>query len=249
MKFSIITVCFNSEKTIEKTINSVLSQKYKNFEYIIVDGGSSDETMNIVEKYKSHLYRIICEKDDGIYDAINKGISISTGNVISIIHSDDHFYNENVLDRVKKNFEDNPKLDCLIGTTLIKNLKSDYIVRKYNPKIFKKWMLYLGFSPPHPSSFIKKKIYDECGNYKKDYEIAGDFEFFLRIFIKYKISLKTIDSTFVVMSSGGKSSYSLKSNIISSKEILKSFKQNKIYTNWLFIIIRFPIKLLQIILK
>ncbi len=249
MKISVITVCYNSVKTIEKTINSVLSQNFKNFEYIIIDGGSTDGTLEIIEKFKNKIDNVISKKDTGIFDAINKGINLSNGDIISIIHSDDIFFNNDVLNIVHKNFVTKPDLECLIGTTLIKKVNSNLILRKYNSRFFKKWMLYFGYSPPHPSTFIKKSVYEKCGIYKLNYEIAGDFEFFLRIFLKFNISFKTTDEKFVIMSMGGKSTASIKSNLISNQEILRSFKENKIYSNWFFILARFPIKLFQFILK
>ena len=249
MKISVITVCLNSEQTIEKTIKSVLSQKYLNYEYIVIDGGSSDSTLKIIKKYQKFLKTVVSIKDKGIFDAINKGIELAEGDIISIIHSDDIYYNNEVFDNVLFHFKSNLNLDCLIGTTIINKYNSNKIIRKYNPKIFKNWMLYFGFSPPHPSSFIKKKIYDDFGMYKIDYKIAGDFEFFLRIILKNKISFKILDKNFVIMKSGGKSSKSFISNIISTKEILKSFRENEIYTNLFLVLLRFPLKLIQMILK
>ena len=124
--------------------------------------------------------------------AINKGIKLAVGDIISILHSDDIYFNVNVFNNVIFNFQNNLHLDCLIGTTIINKYDSNEIYRKYNPKIFRKWMLYLGFSPPHPSTFMKKKVYDKYGIYNNNYQIAGDFEFYLRTFIKNKISYKTL---------------------------------------------------------
>ena len=248
MKISIITVCLNSQKTIEKTIRSVISQKYKNYEYIIIDGGSSDNTIKIIKKYKKYIRVIISEEDKGIYDAINKGIKQSTGSVVSILHSDDIFYESQTTQKVMSYFNSNLKLDCLIGNTIITKKNSKKIIRKYRANSFKKWMLYLGFSPPHTSTFLNNKIYKKYGLYNNKYSIAGDFEFFVRIFLKKKISFKIVNENFVLMKSGGRSSESLKSNFISSREIIKSFKDNNLYTNWLLIIFRFPLKLMQYIL-
>ena len=248
MKISIITVCLNSQKTIEKTIRSVISQKYKNYEYIIIDGGSSDNTIKIIKKYKKYIRVIISEEDKGIYDAINKGIKQSTGSVVSILHSDDIFYESQTTQKVMSYFNSNLKLDCLIGNTIITKKNSKKIIRKYRANSFKKWMLYLGFSPPHTSTILNNKIYKKYGLYNNKYSIAGDFEFFVRIFLKKKISFKIVNENFVLMKSGGRSSESLKSNFISSREIIKSFKDNNLYTNWLLIIFRFPLKLMQYIL-
>ena len=247
MKVSIITVCFNSQKTIRKTIKSVISQSYKNYEYIIIDGGSTDNTIKIISEYKKCISVFISEKDKGIYDAINKGIKKSTGSVVSILHSDDIFYNNQTTKKVMSYFSSNLKLDCLIGNTLITKNNSKKVIRNYKANSFKKWMLYLGFSPPHPSTFFSKKIYKKFGLYNKKYNIAGDFEFYVRIFLKQNILLRIVNKNFILMKSGGRSSESLKSNFISSNEIIKSFKDNNLYTNWLLVILRYPIKLLQYI--
>lgn len=247
MKITVITVCLNSEKTIERTINSILNQKYKNIEFIVIDGKSTDDTINIVNKYKSKIHKIISEKDDGIYDAINKGIKICSGDVISILHSDDSFINEDVLSNVVKHFANEKKIECLIGNTII--TKNNKILRKYSSKIFKPWMIYFGFSPPHPSSFFKKKIYEKYGLFKTKYNIAGDFEFFLRTLLLRKVLFKTVSENYVNMLSGGKSTYSVKSNLVSSIELLNAFKENNIYNNYFFISLRFPIKLMQYIFR
>lgn len=247
MKISIITVCLNSERTIEKTIKSILLQKHKNIEYIIVDGGSSDNTIHIIDKYRSKIHKFISENDRGIYDAINKGINHASGEIISILHSDDYFANDQVLTDVAKNFLNDSRIDCLIGNTvLIKNGKK---IRNYSVSMFKTWMMFFGISPAHPSSFFKKKIYDKFGLYKSYYNIAGDFEFFLRTLYKNKIKYKKKNLTYVIMQYGGESTKSYKSNFISSKEILKSFKENHLYNNFFFINLRFPIKVLQFIFK
>ena len=249
MKVSIITVCYNSQKTIDNTIKSVISQNYKNYEYIIIDGGSTDNTIKIINKYKKNIHIFKSEKDKGIYDAINKGIKNSTGSVISILHSDDIFYNNFTTQKVMSHFKINPKLDCLIGNTIITNNSSKKNIRNYKANFFKKWMLYFGYSPPHPSTFFRKNIYKKYGVYKSKYTIAGDFEFFVRVFLKKKLFIKILNENFVLMKSGGKSSKSLKSNFTSSKEIIKSFKDNNLYTNWFLIIFRFPLKLIQYINK
>ena len=158
MKVSIITVCYNSQKTIENTIRSVLTQNYKNYEYIIIDGGSTDNTIKIIKKYKKKIQIFRSEKDKGIYDAINKGIKYATGSVISILHSDDIFYNKFTTQKVMSHFNSNSKINCLIGNTIITDNNFKKKLRSYKANFFKNWMLYFGFSPPHPSTFFRSKI-------------------------------------------------------------------------------------------
>ena len=238
----------NSEKNIDILLKSLKEQDFQDFYLYVADGSSKDNTIEIIKKYKKYIRVIISEEDKGIYDAINKGIKQSTGSVVSILHSDDIFYESQTTQKVMSYFNSNLKLDCLIGNTIITKKNSKKIIRKYRANSFKKWMLYLGFSPPHTSTFLNNKIYKKYGLYNNKYSIAGDFEFFVRIFLKKKISFKIVNENFVLMKSGGRSSESLKSNFISSREIIKSFKDNNLYTNWLLIIFRFPLKLMQYIL-
>ncbi|MAY90755.1 MAG: glycosyl transferase [Rickettsiales bacterium] len=250
MKISVITVSFNSASTIEETIKSVISQKNKkNIEYIIIDGGSTDKTKEIINNYKSDIDIFLSEKDKGIFDAINKGIKYSTGDIISILHSDDIFFNNQIIDCVVKYFNEDDKLSCLIGNTLILKKNSNKILRKYSSKFFRKWMLRFGYSPPHPSTFIKKNIYDKFGHYNINNKIAGDFEFYLKIFLKYSVNYKAIDQDLVIMKSGGASSNSFKSNLISTIEINNSLKKYKLSSNVLFVVLRFPLKLFQYFIK
>ena len=154
MKVSIITVSLNSEKTIEKTINSVISQDHKNIEYIIIDGGSKDNTLEIVNKYKSSITKIISEKDKGIYDGINKGIQIATGDIISLIHSNDIFVDTNVISKIVNIFKSNTDFDIILANLAFKkNLDEERITRYYSAKNFKPWMLRIGFSPSFISFF------------------------------------------------------------------------------------------------
>ncbi len=249
MKISVITVCLNSEKTIENTIRSVITQNYDQIEYIVIDGGSKDKTIELINKYKHSITKLVSEKDEGIYSAINKGLKLATGDIVSILHADDFYADENVLSKIAIQFNNDIKLECFIGTTLMKRKNNNTILRKYSPLFFKKWMMYLGISPPHPSMFVKNLVYKKYGFYKENYKIAADFEFYLRIFIKNKINYKLTDVTYVIMNYGGASTNSLKSNLIATKEINKSFKENDIYNNWIIILLRLPIKILQFIFK
>ena len=250
MKVSIITVSLNSEKTIEKTINSVISQDHKNIEYIIIDGGSKDNTLEIVNKYKSSITKIISEKDKGIYDGINKGIQIATGDIISLIHSNDIFVDTNVISKIDNIFYNNPDFDIILANLAFKkNLDEKRITRYYSAKNFKPWMLRIGFSPPHSSAFFRSEVFKQVGLYQTNFKIAGDFEYFVRCFLKYKLKFNYFDECLVYMSTGGTSGKNMLSYLISSKEINQSLKSNKIYSNIFFTLLRFPIKLIQFIFR
>lgn len=251
MKISIVTVSLNSEKTIEETIKSVICQTYKDFEYILVDGGSSDNTVKIANKYKKYFKYIISEKDNGIYDAINKGINLASGKIISILNSDDLYYSENVLLDVQNIFDKDKSLQCVIGNTLIYKLKNGgkKVIRNYKSKYFYNWMMYLGYSPPHPSTFIRKEIYSQFGLYNTKYKIAGDFDFFLRILFLNKIKINKINQSFVLMKVGGESTKSISNHNQSTKEILDSFKTNNLNNYFLIVMMRIPLKIIQYFFK
>ena len=209
MKISIITICFNSEETIEKTIESVLSQTYENIEYIIIDGGSTDKTLEIVNKYKDKISKIISEKDKGIYDAMNKGISVSTGEVVAILNSDDFYVDEFVIEKVVQFFGKN-KGDACYG-----NL--EYVDRKNIAKKVRIWQagdynikkLKNGWAPPHPTFFVRKYLYEKYGVFNLDFNIAADYELMLR-FLLQDIRIGYINENLVCMREGGHSARSVK---------------------------------------
>ena len=250
MKISIITVCYNCEITIENTIKSVLSQNHTDIEYIVIDGGSSDNTLQIINKYKNKISKIISEEDNGIYDAINKGIKISTGEVISLIHGNDIFYDENSISKVVNFFSENKTTGILLADLAFKkNLLNKNISRYYSAKNFKPWMLRIGYSPPHLSAFFKISVIKKVGSYCTKFKIAGDFDYFVRCFLKNKISYKYLGECLVIMSTGGASGKNFQSYLISSNEINSSLKSNMLFSNIIITFLRFPIKIFQFINK
>jgi glycosyltransferase involved in cell wall biosynthesis len=249
MKVTIITVTFNSERTVENTIRSVLSQKYKDKEYIIIDGGSTDSTVNIINKFRKKINKIVVEKDQGVYDAINKGINLSKGSVISILHSDDIYKNAFVLSDVVKKFNYNQKNSIVIGDTSYLQKKFFFFKRYYSSSFFNHWMMRLGYSPPHPSTFIRKNVYTKYGMYNNKYKIAGDFEFFLRVLFNKRLSYILVKKCYVLMRPGGVSDRGMKSYFKTSLEILRALRENRIYSNIFLILLRFPIKLSNFLIK
>tara|TARA_X000000950_G_scaffold247616_1_gene306025 strand:- start:9638 stop:10393 length:756 start_codon:yes stop_codon:yes gene_type:complete len=250
LKVSIITVCYNCNNTIENTLKSVFKQKYENIEYIVIDGLSNDGTIEIINKYKSKIDKIVSEKDTGIYNAINKGIKLASGDIISLLHSDDVYTSDKIINEVVFQFNKKPTLDLLIADTAYKNNINDTkIIRYYPSSNFFPWMLRIGYSPPHVSSFFSSKGQKLVGLYNEDYKIAGDFEYFVRCFLKINLTYKKINSCYIYMTSGGKSGKNLKSYIISSLEINNALKKNNFYSNIFLTLIRIPFKLLQIKFK
>ena len=247
MKFSIITVTLNSSSTIRDTLNSVNSQSYKNIEHIIVDGGSKDQTIPLLKKYSNKNRKYYIKKRFGIYKSINFGISKAKGEFICILHSDDIFQSNNTVKELSNIVAKNKSCNVFLGNVAYFN-KLDYykITRYYPSKNFKRWKMKFGLMPPHPASIIRKKVYNLNKMYDESFKIAGDFEFFLRLFYINKIKYKVIDYTIVRMRSGGISGKNLQSYWISTLEIFKSFAINNLTANFLFIIMRIPAKINQL---
>ena len=242
MKISIITVCLNSEKTILANLNSILSQTYKNIEHILVDGGSTDNTLKYLNNYPNLKKKIIIEKKPGIYNAMNMGIKKATGDFIGILNSDDILNSETTIQKLVNIFKKNPKYKIFLGNVVF--FKEDYkkIHRYYPSYDFQKNLLRNGIMPPHPGAFIHKTIYKKVGLYDKKFRIAGDFDFFVKCFIKNNLKFKKISIVTTRMQTGGISGKNLFSNIYSSYEINKSLKKNKIQSSIFKILLRFPLK-------
>jgi len=219
MKISIITVCFNSSKTIEKTLQSVKNQIYSNIEYIIVDGNSKDGTKKIIDSYKEIISKYVSEKDKGLYDAINKGIELATGDIIGILNSDDIFTDNFVLEKIAKFHLDN-RIDASVGNITQFN-KNKKIIRKYSAKNWHPDKLKIGFMPPHPSIFFKRDLFERYGNYQLDFVSGADYELIIRFFLKNKITWKFSNITTTSMLIGGISSSGYKSYKLISREIKK----------------------------
>ncbi len=225
-KISIITVCYNSAKTIEETFKSVQNQTYNNIEYMVIDGGSKDSTLDIIERYEGIISFWISEPDKGLYDAINKGIEKATGDYIGIINSDDVFYENTTIEKIAAFLSKNPHLDAVTGD--IVQHKNGRIIRKYSSANWSPEKLKIGFMPPHPSIFFKKELFLKFGNYLLDYQIGADYELIIRYFLKNKISYKYSGITTTSMMVGGASSSGLKSYNIITREIKKAFAQNNL---------------------
>lgn len=243
MKISVITASFNSESTILDTIVSVASQSYAEKEYLIIDGASADNTIKIVKEHISEVDYFSSEPDDGLYDAMNKGIHKASGDIIGILNSDDFFNNSDVLSEVVRVFEENEDVDIVCGGVELvhpSNLESP--LRSYSLGYFKPWMIRFGIMPPHPAIFIRKRAYNRVGDYYQKYSIAADFDMLTRLIILEKLKYVMIDTILVRMRIGGLSNSGFGSLILGTREIYSSLKNNGIYSNLLLVLIRLPFK-------
>ena len=227
MKISIITVSYNSAKTIETTFESVLYQTYSNIEYIVVDGGSTDNTLKIAENYSEIITVLVSEQDNGLYDAMNKGIKLATGDIIGLINSDDLFCDSDALNKVAKVFKKDKNLDSVYADLF-------YVNQKDINKISRRWVTGVqrefkyGWHPAHPTFYIKKTIYDKFGLFDLSFSLAADFEIMLRFLDKYKISTTYLKEPLVKMRLGGETNKSLKNIYYQNIECLRAFKKNNI---------------------
>lgn len=226
MKISIITVVYNNEATIRKTVESVLNQTYLNLEYIIIDGNSTDKTVSIIEEYKDQLGCFISEPDKGLYDAMNKGIAAASGDLVGILNSDDTFYSNEIIQKIA-NFHKKNNIDASVGN-IIQHNENGKIVRQYSSKYWNPDKLKVGFMPPHPSIFFNKQLFEKYGDYDLGFKIGADYELITRFFLKNKIRWKYSGLTTTAMLIGGLSSSGSSSYNLITKEIQKALIMNKI---------------------
>jgi len=247
MIISIITVCFNSAVTLEKTILSVANQTYKDIEYIIVDGNSTDNTTAIIKKHGDKISKWISEPDKGLYDAMNKGIALATGDLIGILNSDDTFYNVKVIEEIAA-FHVNNCIEASVGNIIQHNVKGKTI-RIYSSKHWNPEKLKIGFMPPHPSIFFKRELFSKFGYYDLGFKIGADYELITRFFMKDNISWKYSGITTTAMLVGGLSSSGTSSYKLITIEIQKALIMNGILFSPFKIKMRFFWKIIDFLKK
>jgi len=248
MKLSIITVVYNNEHTIESAINSVSSQTYKNIEYIVVDGNSTDNTNNIIKRNLNKITKYVSESDEGIYHAMNKGIKMATGDVIGILNSDDLYADEHVLSDVIMQFQNNPDLKLFYGDLVyVDSNDVNKVVRKWNSKPFAANFFEHANVPPHPSLFVKKDVYGCCGLFDIQYKLAADYDFMLRAFKQFGQASAYQPRLMVKMRLGGATNKSLKNILNGNKEILSSWKANGLKAPFFLMPLRIVKRLTQFI--
>lgn len=241
MKISIITATFNSELTVRDTLNSVNQQTYSDIEHIIIDGQSTDNTLSILNKYH-HIDKIISEPDNGIYDAMNKGILFASGDIIGILNSDDFYIDNNVLKDVSDIFNRNKNIKAVYADLMyIDHLDTNKTVRIWKSGEFKKKSFLYGWMPPHPTFFVRKDVYEKYGAFNLQMNTAADYELMLRFLYKYEIECAYLNKIIVKMRTGGASNQTLKARIRAHYFDKKAWEINGLKPYWFTLLLK-PIR-------
>jgi glycosyltransferase involved in cell wall biosynthesis len=252
MLISLITVTYNSATTLRDTILSVFSQTYPNIEYLIIDGGSTDNTVDIIKEYEPRFQgrlKWISQKDDGLYDAMNKGIKMATGDVVGIINSDDFYHRNDVITKIAETFQEKEVQAVYGDIRFVRPVDLDTTVRYYSSKHFSPKLFRFGFMPAHPTFFTYKKYFEQYGYYKTDYYIAADYELLVRFLYTNHLNAKYLPLDIMKMRMGGRSTASFKSKVILNKEIVRACKENDIWTCEPLLWMKYFIKVFELIFR
>jgi glycosyltransferase involved in cell wall biosynthesis len=242
---TVITVCYNSADTLDRALNSVRIQDWPNVEHIVIDGGSTDGTLDILGRYKNNLAYLVSEPDCGIYDAMNKGLALATGDIICFLNADDQYAAENVLSTVAKQMHAE-QLDALMGDVGFFHASNpSRLVRRYRSGRFTPARLAWGWMPAHPALFLSRHVIDRVGLFNTSYKIAGDYEFVIRAFYGHALRCAHLSSVLVRMQTGGVSTGGWRAKLILNKEVLRACRENGVKTNMLKILSKYPAKLLE----
>lgn len=246
MTISLITTTFNSAATVCDTFESVLRQTYTDIEYIVVDGGSKDNTLDLIHSYEPRFggrMHWISERDKGLYDAMNKGIKMATGDIVGILNSDDFFTSDDVLETVVRYID---SVDAVFADIhFVKPSALNKCVRYYSSRSFRPWKLRFGYMPAHPSFYVRRQIYVDYGEYSLEYKLAADYEMMVRLFCKARISYRYINKDFVTMRTGGASTKNISHRLLLTKEDAKACRDNGIYSNYLMCSMKYLTKIFE----
>ena len=247
MKISIITITYNSAKTVQRALESVQSQTYKDIEHVIVDGASTDGTKQLIEAYaKQHNnVRWVSEKDKGIYNALNKGIAMSTGDVIGFLHSDDVLYSPDSIGKIAAAFADN-KTDVVYGD--LQYCHGDKVIRRWRSNAFSPSSLKYGWMPPHPTVYVRKEVYEQVGEYDEWFHISADYDMMLRIF-KSGYQSRYIPEVLVRMETGGASNKNMQARLSKTREDYIALKKNHVGAGYLTVVFKQLRKVRQFLRK
>ena len=247
MKITIVTTTYNSASTLRDTMESVLAQTHKDIEYWVIDGGSEDDTLGLIKEYEPLFdgrMKWISEPDNGLYDALNKGISRATGDVVGILNSDDFYTSPTVLEQVAAGFSDD--VDAVYGDIhFVRPSDLDKCVRYYSSNLFRPWALRFGFMPAHPSFYVRREVYERCGGYALDYKLAADYDMMVRLLYKEKIRCRYLSVDMVTMRTGGMSTKNVRNRLLLTKEDVKACRRYGLYSNFLMCSCKYAVKLFE----
>lgn len=246
---SVITVCFNSAATLSRSLQSVVDQNWTRIEHIVIDGASTDGSAAIIDCFRPMLAHVVSEPDNGIYDAMNKGLELCSGDIICFLNGDDHYAQPWVLSKVARQMSD-LDLEALIGDVAYFHARNPArMVRRYRSDRFRPSLLAWGWMPAHPALFLSRPVLQRVGRFKTDYRIAGDFEFIVRVFNKQYIPFRHLPEVLVHMQTGGVSTAGFWSKILLNREVLRACRENGLQTNIWKILSKYPVKLLELFYK
>jgi glycosyltransferase involved in cell wall biosynthesis len=243
---SVITVCFNPGPIVLEAIRSVQRQDYSAIEHIVIDGGSIDGTIQTIRGLLRETDLLISEPDDGIYDAMNKGIRRAKGSVIALLNADDRYAHHRVVSRFMEAFRV-CDVDCVLGDVAFFRTDPTSVVRRYNSGLFRPSRIRWGWMPAHPAMIVRRSVYERVGLYRNDYEIAADFEFVVRAFGKAGVTYTHIPEVFVLMATGGVSTRGSRARRTINRESVRACRENGIYTNLPMIASKYAFKLLELV--
>lgn len=243
---SLITACLNNTPVIRGAFESVLAQSCDDYEYLVIDGGSRDGTVEIIKEYAPRFagrMRWISEPDEGLYAALNKGIAMARGEAVGILNADDFFAGPEILQRVAAPFS-RPEIDCLFGDVcFVDGGRPERVARYYSSRFFRPWMARLGYMPAHPTFYCRRCHFERLGGYRTDYRIAADHELLIRFLVRAKLRYLYLPLLFQHMRLGGMSTSSLRSTLILNRENIRACRANGIYSNSLLQLGKYAFKL------
>lgn len=233
MKISIITAVRNGASSIRDCIESVLKQSYKDIEYLIIDGGSTDGTLEVVKRYETRITQIISEPDNGIYDALNKGLCLATGEIVGFLHADDLYAHEHVLENVVQVMAESGVDSCYGDMVYVGRNNPEKVVRYWRSCPFQEGLFQRGWMPPHPTFFVRRLVYDRYGTFNTSFKNSADYELMLRFLVKHKISTSYIPEVMVKMRTGGHSNVSFRNRLRAHLEDHRAWRINGLKVNHL----------------
>lgn len=243
MRISIVTVTYNSATTLGRCLWSVANQNHPNIEHIVIDGGSSDATREVIAREGSHVARFVSEPDHGIYDAMNKGIAAATGDIVGFLNADDHYAHAQVVAQIVQIFNGAP-LDMVFGdVAFFRAAQPEQLIRRYRSDRFRPGMIGWGWMPAHPAMFVRRKVFENTGPFQINYRIAGDFEWIVRAFQNKTLRYSYLPEVLVHMQTGGVSTRGWRSTVLLNREVMRACRDNGIATNWFKILSKYPFKL------